>query len=197
MKIKIAGTVIGWFLFISLQAQSDAVKSYRDFPIIVSLQFHSLSMPFKNIGSNFSNIGIGLGTEVSLNGKHNWVQQMTIVWYNNKAVGNGIFVYTQNAWRPTIESDAYAELKAGVGYLYSFRPAKSFKQSANNTWQPVGRKGRGMFSIPIGASVGYNYQTTYAYYSPFISYQFVIVSGYNRSIPIVPQTLIQIGSGIY
>jgi hypothetical protein len=196
MKAKIAGAAIGWFLFLSLQAQDKSVQPYKNFPVVLTLQFHSLSMPFKNLLSNFSNIGIGVGTEVSLNDKDNWLQQFTIMWYNNRATGNGIFMYTQNAWRPTIKSNAYAEVKAGVGYLYSFRPTKSFKQ-VNNEWQSVGRRGKGMFSIPVGVTIGYNHQTTKTYYSPFLSYQFLLVSGYNQSIPVVPQTLIQIGSRIH
>ena len=196
MNVKIIGAVIGWFLFLSLQAQDTRTQPYRDFPVVITLQFHSLSMPFKNLGSNFSNIGIGIGTEVSLNGKHNWVQQMTILWYTNKAVGNGIFMYTQNAWRPTIESNGFAEVKAGVGYLFSFRPSTSYQQ-VNDVWQSVGTKGKGMFAIPVGATLGFNHQTTERYYAPFLSYQFLLVSGYNKSIPVVPQTLIQVGSRIH
>jgi hypothetical protein len=196
MKIRFVAVVVGWFLLNPLCAQDTNLKSYHDFPIVLTIQFHALSMPLKNIASNFSNIGIGVGTEVSLNSKNNWLQQMTIMWYNNKAVGNGIFVYSQNAWRPTLKSNTYAEAKAGVGYLYSFRPSKSFKQ-VNDVWQPVGRRGKGMFSIPVGVSIGYDHQTTEMYYSPFLSYQFLIVSGYNTSIPIVPETLVQVGSRIH
>ena len=190
------GALMGCCLVFSLKAQSDAPKNYRNFPLVLTLQFHSLSMPFKNTGANFSNVGIGLGTELSLNGKHNWAQQFSAVWYRNKAVGNGLLFYTQSSWRPELVSGSYAELKAGAGYLYAFRPVRSFRQE-NGRWIAAGQKGKGMFTLPVGVSLGYNPSSSGTRFSPFASYQFLILSGYNKSIPLVPETLIQIGSRIH
>lgn len=196
MKRRIVGFVISYAIMFSVQAQTETLGGYKNFPIVVTLQFHSLAMPFQDIKSNFSNIGLGLGTEVSYNGKQNWSQQINAVWYRNKTVGNGLLFYTQAAWRPAIKSNLYAEMKAGAGYLISFRPVESYKQ-VNDNWISVGHKGKGMFTIPIGISLGYNTQFSGTNFSPFISYQFLIVSGYNESIPFVPETLIQVGSRIH
>ena len=193
MTSKILGTILCCCFIFSLRAQNDKGKPYRNFPVVLTLQFHSLSMPFRDLRSNFSNIGFGLGTEVSLNGKQSWVQQISASWHNNKAVGNGILLYTQNTWRPTIVSTMYAEVKAGFGYLYSFRPVESFKQ-INGAWESVGHKGKSMFTLPVGITVGYTPHSVGTYFSPFVSYQFLIVSGYNKSIPVVPETLFQVGS---
>lgn len=176
-------------------AQSDA-HDYTNFPLVVSIQFHCLSLPFRDLKSNFSNIGIGLGTEVSYNGKQNFVQQLSMVWYHNKAVGNGLFFYSQAAWRPTIASDFYSEVKAGAGYLISFRPAISYKQ-VNGNWVSAGHHPKGMLTLPVGISVGNNVYTSGANYSPFVSYQLLITTGYNKSVPIVPETLLQIGTRIH
>jgi hypothetical protein len=196
MRSKILIVVFACSFPIIMNAQSEANQNYRDFPIIVTIQFHSLAMPFRDMKSNFSNIGIGLGTEVSLNGKQSWVQQISAMWYHNRNAGNGILIYTQNAWRPTISSDFYAEIKAGVGYLYSFRPVKSYVQT-NGKWEPVGRKGKGMLTVPVGVALGQNIYSSDRIYSPFVSYQFMVVSGYNKSVPVVPQTIIQVGSRIH
>src|SRR5689334_8552514 len=124
---------IGSMIFITLLlssaalAQHGAPKSYRNFPIILSIQFHSLSLPFKNIGSNFSNVGLGLGTEVSFNGKQDWVQQFQVGWVHNSNVGSRLLLYTQTVWRPTL-GNVYGELKAGIGYGVAYRPTASFHQ---------------------------------------------------------------------
>jgi hypothetical protein len=196
MRIKVLGAVVGCFLSVSLCAQTDPGTNYRNFPIILTIQFHSLSLPFKNLKSNFAHIGFGIGTEVSFNGKQNLVQQLTAMWYRNKQVGNGLLFYTQSAWRPTIATDAYTEFKFGAGYLYSFRPVESYKQ-VNGEWVSVGHRGRGMFTVPVGASIGYNAKTSSGYVSPFLSYQFLIVNGYNKSVPILPMTLIQAGTRVH
>ena len=193
MRTKFLGILTTSCLALSVQAQMD--NSYKDFPIVVTVQFQSLSVTFRNFKSNFSNIGFGLGTEVSLNGDHNAIQQITALWYHNKTVGNGLMVYTQTAWRLTIASNAYSELKAGAGYQYSFRPVESFRQK-NGNWVNVGHKGKGMLMLPVGISLGYNQQTN-GMLSPFITYQFLIASGYNKSVPLIPETLIQVGSRIH
>src|SRR5215203_7051102 len=134
-------------------AQSKGAESYRNFPLIVTIQFHSLSLPFKDLKSHFSNVGIGIGTEVSHNGRQNWVQQLSVAWNRNKTVGNGLFLSTQTVWRPTIVDNFYTELKVGIGYYYSFRPTESFKPE-KGSWIAVGRKGKGMLAIPAGLSIG-------------------------------------------
>jgi hypothetical protein len=179
-----------------VKAQESPARLYRNFPLVLSIQFHSFSLPFRDFKSNFANVGFGIGTEVSHNGRHNWAQQFTAIWYRNRAIGNGLMIYTQTSWRPTIVSDVYTEVKAGIGYLYSFRPVESFQQR-NGQWNSVGRKGKGMLALPVGVSLGYNKPTAETYVSPFVSYQFLLVKGYSKSIPVVPETLIQVGSRIH
>jgi len=173
------------------RAQNEPGRHYRNFPLIVTLQFHALSLPFRDLKANFQNAGIGIGTEVSLNGKNNWVQQFSLAWWRNKAIGNGLLLYSQAAWRPGASPGLFGELKAGAGYLYSFRP-NAYAQ-LNGVWQPAGHKGKGMLALPVGVSLGHDGYGRKAYPSPFVTYQFMLVKGYNADVPLVPQTLIQAG----
>ncbi len=84
---------------LSIKAQDKPPKNYRNFPLVLSMQFHSLSLPFKDVKSNFSNVGFGLGTEISLGSTHAWAQQFNFIYYRNKNAGNGIGFYTQSSWR--------------------------------------------------------------------------------------------------
>lgn len=195
--MKITAFVITFFMLSSgLMAQDQPEHSHRNFPIIITLQFHALAIPFHDFKTNFSNVGIGIGTEVSLNGTDNWVQQFNLVWIRNKQVGNGILVYTQSLWRPALTSNAFTELKLGVGYLFAKRPVESYKQ-ADGKWVSAGKKGKGMFTVPAGFSLGYSDYSSNTYLSPFASYQVLLLKGYNQSIPILPETLIQTGVRIH
>jgi hypothetical protein len=178
------------------RAQPKAPKTYRNFPLIVTVQFHSLASPFKDLESSFSHIGIGLGTEVSLNGKHNWAQQFQVSWYGNRQAGNGVLLYTQTAFRPTIAAHIYTEVKAGVGYTYSFRPVGSYKME-NGTWTSAGHAGKWLLTVPVGISLGYNNYSSHTYVSPFVSYQILATGFYNRSVPLITNTLIQTGARIH
>ncbi len=186
------------FTFFSLviKAQVHQPKQYRNFPLVVSMQFHSLTFPFKYVKSNFSNAGIGLGTEISLGSTHAWAQQFNFLWYRNKNAGNGIGFYTQSSWRPTIISPIYTEAKIGFGALYAFRPVKSFKQK-NGQWVSAQHQGKWLPIIPIGISFGYNKFSRDTYIAPFVSYQLMLMVNYNKVLPVVPNTLIQIGSRIH
>ncbi|QMU29617.1 hypothetical protein [Adhaeribacter radiodurans] len=198
MKNKIAALLLSCCLTGQVQAQTDSnpIRTYRNFPIILTAQFHSLTLPFKDLKSNFANVGLGIGTEVSLNKKHNWVQQVNGVWYRNRTVGNGLLFYTQTAWRPKLSSVFYAEVKAGAGYMLAYRPVESYKPE-NGDWVSVGNKGKGLVTVPVGISVGYNKYSAHTYLSPFVSYQLLVLPNYNKSIPIIPETLLQAGVRIH
>jgi hypothetical protein len=177
------------------QAQ-DTSPEYRNFPIVVSLQFQALALPFKDLKANFANIGLGLGTEVSLNGKDNWAQQVNLIWYRNRSTGNGLGLYTQCSWRPTIGSGFFTEVKGGLGYIISFRPVESYQQ-VGGSWVSAGKKGNGMLAIPVGIGAGYHSNSSDVQVSPFATYQFFLMSGYSKSIPIVPVTIMQVGTRIH
>jgi len=182
--------------FTSSNGQEKAGRAYRNFPAIVTINFHSLTLPFRDFKSNFSNVGFGVGTEVSFSGKQNWVQQFSINWIRNKNVGNGLLFSTQTVWRPAIADDFYTEIKAGVGYNYCYRPVESYRPE-NGKWVSVGNKGKGMLTLLGGVSAGYNNYSSTTYVSPFVSYQLMVLKGYNKSIPIVPETLLQAGSRVH
>jgi hypothetical protein len=179
-----------------LSAQENNKQAHRNFPLTVTVQFNALTLPFRDLRTNFSNMGIGLGTEISLNGKQNWVQQFTAGWQRNRYTGNGLFLYTQSAWRPFIFNQFYTEVKAGIGYKYNYRPAPAL-QPANNGWEKNGYAGKGMLIVPVGISAGYSQYSRSLYLSPFISYQLFLLKSYNKSVPVVPETMLQLGSRIH
>jgi len=177
------------------QTTEDSNKDYRNFPLIVSVQFQNFSMPFKDLGSNFSHVGIALGTEVSLNGKQNWAQQFQVGYYLNKEAGNGFFTYTQTVYRPTIYKHFFAEVKAGVGWQRVFHPVDAY-EFQNGTWTSV-TGGKSQLIVPLGISVGYNDYSTNTYVAPFISYQVIPSLFYDETIPLNFYSLFQIGTRIH
>jgi hypothetical protein len=197
MKNRVFLLIAGlFFLFHTTWSQTEDARDFRNFPIVISIQFHSLAMPFRDLKSNFRNVGIGLGTEVSLNGYSNWVQQFNIIWFRNKNTGNGLLFNTQVAWRPYIYSYSYGEIKAGLGYQIAYRPTESFVENEGK-WTSAGRKGKGMLAVLTGLSLGYHEYSQDVYLSPFVSYQVVFLKNYSKSIPFMPETLIQAGLGIH
>ena len=158
---------------------------------MVSVQFHSLALPFQDVKSVFSNVGIALGTEYMYNRRGNLIQSFQAGYYRNRYAGDGLFVFTQAGYRPHF-GPVYAEMKAGVGWNYTFHPNRTVKLE-NGQWVTSSRTGKGLLMVPLGISIGYDEK---AQVSPFVGYQFFAVASYNPSVPVMPNQLLQAGARI-
>ena len=189
-----------YFLFLLFPAVAPFVTQAQehqryDFPITLTLHFPALATPFRNFDLNFRNIGIGIGTEVTLNHDGTWVQQLQVSWLRNRKAGHGLLAYTQMAWRPEIGDNGFTEIKAGAGYMYAFTPSPAWK-ATRGEWVAVGHRGKGMLALPVGIAFGtHHYQGT-TRYSPFVGYQFMLLTHYNTTVPLVPMTIVQTGLSI-
>lgn len=181
--------------FAQAQTTENSNNKYRNFPLIVSLNFQNFALPFKDMGSNFSHAGILIGTEVSLNGKQNWVQQFQAGYYFNRDAGNGIIACTQTVYRPTLFDNFYAEVKAGLGWQRVFHPVDAYVYGNGQYISTAG--GKSQLLVPVGISVGYNDYKETTYVSPFISYQVIPALFYNDGIPLSFYSLIQVGTRIH
>ena len=177
------------------QDSGNSTKDYRNFPIIVSVNFQNFALPFKDMNSNFSHVGILLGTEVSLNGKQNWVQQFQAGYYFNNDAGNGIIAYTQTIYRPTIVDHFYGEIKAGIGWQRVFHPVDAYVYENDQYVSTAG--GKSQLLVPLGISIGYDDYKEKTYLSPFISYQVIPALFYNDGIPLSFYSLFQVGTRIH
>lgn len=181
---------------ISRAQDTDApTKDYRNFPLIVSVQFQNFALPFRDLKSNFMHVGFALGTEVSLNGKQNWAQQFQAGFYLNKDAGNGFFTYTQTVYRPAVFKYFYPEVKAGIGWQRIFHPVDAYEYVDGNLTPTAG--GKSQLIVPLGISVGYNKYSENTYLSPFISYQVMPALFYNDGIPLNFNSLFQVGTRIH
>ncbi|MCB0668756.1 MAG: hypothetical protein KDC80_23190 [Saprospiraceae bacterium] len=182
-----------FFSLIPFLSLSQEPPDFRDFPIVVTIQFQSLSMPFRNIKGHFRNLGIGIGTEFRYHRKNQWVQHLDLMWFRNKTMGNGLIISSQSGWRPYVSDPLYSEIKLGVAYFYNFRPADSY-QPIDGKWVHVGRRGKGIFAIPTGITLGLYLDRREHSFSPFVGYQFMLTTNYAKSLPVTPWSFLQVGT---
>jgi len=190
-----ASTVL---LFSAVEAYAQAPKApgaYHNWPVVASLQFHSLSTPLGDLPTSFSNPGVNLGTEFRYNRRATLLQSAQVGYYHNRYAGNGLYVAPQLVYRPRF-GPLYAELRAGVGALYTMKPSRSYELK-DDSWQTHNHGGKLTLMLPVGVSVGYNGWQAAPRISPFVSYQIFVLHGYNPSIPIVPNRLLQVGVRAY
>lgn len=176
------------------QNHPEPVGGYRNFPLVIGVQFQNFALPFKDWKSNFTHIGFFVGTEVSLNGKHTWVQQFQAGYYLNREMGNGFFVLSQSVYRPAVFNPFYPEVKAGIGWLRVGHPTDAYAFQ-NGKWKKTAG-GKSQLIVPVGVSAGYHFDQAESSVSPFISYQIMPALFYNEVIPLNFYTLIQAGSRV-
>lgn len=179
-------------LSINANAQeNDSIPEYKKFPIVAGLQFQNFSMPFKDMGSNFSHPGLFVGSEISYNKKETLIQQASIGAYLNREIGNGIYVSTQLGYRPRIYGNFYGELKAGLSYLRVFHPTQAYKYE-NGEWEEI-VGGKSQLGIPLDFGFGYSFTTQLGELSPYISYQVTPALFYNETLPVNIYTSFMLG----
>lgn len=162
--------------------ESDSEVEYRKFPIIVGLQFQNFTMPFKDLGSNFTHPGMNMGSELSYNNKGTLIQQAIIGAYLNREIGKGIYLSTQFGYRPKIYNNFYGELKVGLSYLRVYHPTQAYKYE-NGDWKEV-IGGKSQIGIPIDFGFGHSFTSNLGELSPFISYQILPALYYNETLPV-------------
>lgn len=172
-----------------------AQTQYRNFPIIVGLQFQNLAMPFHDLKSNFTHPGLSVGTELGLNKKKNLLVQLQTAYYRNKEAGNGFFICTQFIYRPVVFKHLYSEIKAGIGWQRIYHPVQAY-EFKNGNWVSVGG-GKSQLIVPLGISIGYNTVALRTFISPFISYQVIPALFYDETIPLNFYSLFQFGTRIH
>ncbi len=162
--------------------KSSVISTYQRFPVHVGFQFTNFALPFKDLGNNFTNPGLYVGSEVFYNDKSTLFQQAVIGAYFNREIGNGLYLNTQFGYRPAIRKKFFGELKAGVGIMRVFHPAQAYIFEGGSWEKSVG--GKTQMSIPIDFGFGYSLATGWGELSPSIAYQIVPALFYNETLPL-------------
>jgi|GEM_PF-628614 len=180
------------------QQNSNAIRAYRNFPIVVGVQFQSIGRPFKTFKANFANPGFRIGTEVSLTGrqKQDWAQAFTIGWNYNKHSGNSFVAFTQTIYRPVVVGDFLADIRLGIGLTRNMHPSGAWQQ-ASGSLDNKGSWGKTMLLIPTGIGVGYNGYHSGTYFSPFATYEVLAAISCKHIIPVLPASSLQVGARLY
>jgi hypothetical protein len=178
--------------------QSGATDSaLMKLPIIVSVNFQTIATPFHNLNNNFRNCGIKIGTEIAYNKNGNLLQSFNIGYYRNRLNGDGLYVNSEFIYRPKIYKPIHIEIKLGPGVADVFLPTQPYEPDGNGNWHKASNYGK--LALQVHGSLGIWYQSiaiNKIRLSPFIQYEIVGIISYNKSIPVLPTTAINIGCRI-
>jgi hypothetical protein len=121
------------------------------------------------------------------------VQDFQVNWRFNRHVGSAWTLQTQIAWQPRLFDAVRFGPQLGLGYCWLQHPVEVLTQE-NGNWMTKGKSSIGLLSVPIGFTLS-GLEGKRAL-TPYLSYQFVPQLGYNPGVPVLPNTLLSIGSKI-
>ena len=187
--------------FISFKAfsqKSEATDRFlMNLPFIASVNFQTIATPFHNIKNNSRNLGIKIGTEMTYNKKRDILQSFNIGYYRNRLNGDGLYINSEFIYRPKIVKPVHMEIKLGPGLADVFLPTQPYEPDGNGNWSKATNFGK--LAVQVHGGLGIWYQsiaTNKIKISPFLQYEIVGIIAYNKSIPVLPTTLINIGCRI-
>jgi len=171
-------------------------QSRSRFGYVVKFSMQGYNLPFKKLLDNFKNPGASLGIEYSYNQHHSVVQTFNIGWFNHAEHGNSLAISSQAFFRPK-----FGRLRPGLGVglarMFYFNNSNPLMERVGGRWMPSNRQSESRWASPVSLEMGHALQvSSVLVVTPFVGYDIVPSFNYNNAFPILPSTLLTIGSRI-
>lgn len=187
-------TIVFLLLLIATQskAQHPAEKhNYQRWAYLAGVQGNNFGLPFHDLPSHFTHPGIFVGAERAYKPRSTVFQRFSLGGYLNKQLGDGLSINTQIGLRPQFTRSFYGELKAGIGYLFTFHPTAAYMYEEGE-WKTI-RGGQSQVIFPLNIGLGYSVTTKKMELAPFFDYQISPTLFYNSTLPLTIYNNFQIG----
>ena len=190
-----------WFLLHLFCCHSQAQEQSRRAPLsrlsyTISLDFQGFSLPFSTLRTYWQNKGISVGAAYSWTRKGHWQQVVKAGSFFNRYHGRTNYVSTSLQYNPLHGRTLSTGISLGAGYQLTGFGKGGWQQEADGSWKSRPNK-QGLLFLPaslnlcVKAAEGSN-----IIFSPSLSYGVNLLWKPNATVPLLPQTLVSIGSTI-
>lgn len=164
----------------------------------VKFTLQGYNIPVKQKNFSLKNLGAALGIDYSYNSSGTLFQTLSIGMFHHKEHGNNYYVNTQVTYRSLVLSRMEPGISLGIGRILSYvnksYPYHDFKEGS---WSKSRVQSAGRWQVPFSINLGYtiagpNGNTI----TPFIDYESAAIINYNSAFPVLPYTLLGVGSRI-
>lgn len=164
----------------------------------IKFTLQGYNIPFKNKNFSLKNIGGALGVDYSYNSSQTVFQTFTLGLFHNKEHGNNYYLNTQVTYRPVVFSRLEPGISIGIGRILSFsHKSNPYYKLEPGGWTKTHKQSTGRWQVPIALNAGYNITgPNGSRITPFIGYEGAAIIKYNNAFPVLPYTLISVGSRI-
>lgn len=183
---------------LSLACSATALTQANRLSYTATLTFQGYSMPFKHLGDNFKNIGGSVGVAYAYNRSQALSQRVAVGFLSHREHGNGFYLNTQFCYQPVLFSALVPSLAIGIGHLFSFANGHNpYYSNTNGAWGKSSKQSQSHWQVPVSIGIGYKIKTAGgAIITPTVGYEAAAILNYNSAFPILPYSLITVGSKI-
>jgi opacity protein-like surface antigen len=181
-------------------SDAQAQKSYKKYPLQLTTGNHAISMPFYRVLRKPYHPALSIGTQLTYKrGTHGQLfQAFNLGGFYNKYTATGLLAQTELGYRYYTKAGLFADAFLGIGYLHIFQTREVFKQKNDAEYEKAKDFGRpsatGSFSLGMGYDFSRQAKLPLAL---FARYQWLAQTPYGGGLPILPQSIISIGTRIY
>jgi hypothetical protein len=163
----------------------------------VSVLHESYSLPTSGIAGIKVPVhpGIRAGTEFyyGAGGRSGFFQNISLTYYFHRTFHHSFTLSTQFGYRYMHRSGFFTDLSLGTGYMYLLLNQQVYKPKSNGEFTPVKQAGLHRLISSLALSAGHKISLSGRTFYPYLKYEIMGESPFNKDTPLVPHILLQSG----
>lgn len=191
----IRATIIIILLVLALQP----CLAQREYPysLNVSMLHESQSLPTSGIAGIKAPVhpGIRAGTEFyyGYGGRSGFFQNISLTYYFHRTFHHSFSLSTQFGYRFMHRSGLFTDASVGSGYMYLLLNQQVYKPKDNGEFGALKRAGLHRLLTSVAFSAGHKVSLSGRAFYPYLKYELMGESPFNKDIPFIPHILLQPG----
>ncbi|MEJ8803934.1 hypothetical protein [Pontibacter sp. H249] len=155
-----------------------------------SLGFNAVGLPGVSLQEQLKQVGVEAGVGRVLNKKGSLLATLNAGFGHTRYNGTKTYATANLEYAPTLIKNLKASITLGAGIAANTSPSDSWETNSNGAWSETSNVKLGPL---LATSLGVKYKINNII-TPTLRYQLLIDGNYNKSIPLLPTSVIQFGN---
>lgn len=185
--LLLAGTVptVAW------SQQTEALPTLQPrYVASASLGFNAVGLPGVSLQEQLKQVGVEAGVGRVLNAKGSLLATLNLGFSDTRYNGTKKYATANLEYAPTLIKSLKASITLGAGVAANTSPSDSWEVSTDGAWSETNNV---KFGPLLATGLGLKYKIN-NFFTPTLRYQLLIDGNYNKSVPLLPTSVIQFGN---
>lgn len=139
--------------------------------------------------------GLELGIGRVLNKRASLLAALNLGWLSSRYNGNTLYASGNLTYAPALLGNLRGSVQVGAGAALNSSPSHAWKFTADG-WEQSRNTAVNPF-VSAGFGLMHRFQLNNCYLAPTFRYQLLVEGDYNRSVPLLPVSMVQAGTLLF